>query len=632
MASNMIDPYEYSFAVSRLREFFTNRGFIEVHTQSRLSILAACEDPRTIATYNYGGQLWPLPQTGQMWLEHELLNNPQAPGFFCISTSFRNEPNPVAGRHDLIFPMFEFETRGGIDELRALEEDMLVFLGFGPKASYVHQSYLDTAEEFDVSDITGDIEGKIEQRHGPVFFLEGFPLYTSRSGTCARTATSPTRSTSSCTASRPSARPSAPPTGRRCASCPHHQRRHVCRHPVRPVRPRAGAQGAGRLPGARLLPALRRRHRADPNDPGAEALQPDAEPRRAGGHRCRVIGFDAPPGHAPGGETLHQHSRARMTLALAHRLALVLPPALAHRAALRVMAMGWPVVRRRLPAVPLTVAGVTFPNPLGLAAGFDKNAVALPGLAKLGFGHVEIGTVTRHPQAGNTGRTLFRLGADRAVINRLGMPNDGADAVAARIGAWRAHNPDHPMRIGASVGQNRDATDVADDIAACVARLGPVADYVVVNLSSPNTAGLRDWQAGDRLARVLDAAAEARERLPRRRPLFVKIAPDLEENGRTDAGRTRRRGRHRRPGRVQHDDRPTRHAALTRGPRGRRPQRRAADRPCAGPASPNPRPCRRPPHFGSGLGIAHFVQWPPCQTTGFRRSNKAMPDFPTLTF
>lgn len=179
MASNMIDPYDYSFAVSRLRAFFVNRGFIEVHTQSRLSILAACEDPRTIATYNYGGQLWPLPQTGQMWLEHELLNNPQAPGFFCISTSFRNEPNPVPGRHDLIFPMFEFETRGGMDELRALEEDLLVYLGFGSKASFVHQTYLETAEEFGVKDITGEVETKINQTHGPVFFLESFPLYTS---------------------------------------------------------------------------------------------------------------------------------------------------------------------------------------------------------------------------------------------------------------------------------------------------------------------------------------------------------------------------------------------------------------------------------------------------------------------
>ena len=179
MASNMIDPYDYSYAVSRLRSFFENRGFIEVHTQSRLSILAACEDPRTIATYNYGGQLWPLPQTGQMWLEHELLTNPEAPGFFCISTSFRNEPNPVPGRHDLIFPMFEFETRGGLDELRALEEDLLVYLGFGAKASFVHQSYLETAAEFEVKEITGDIETRINQIHGSVFFLENFPIYTS---------------------------------------------------------------------------------------------------------------------------------------------------------------------------------------------------------------------------------------------------------------------------------------------------------------------------------------------------------------------------------------------------------------------------------------------------------------------
>ena len=179
MASNMIDPQAYNIAVSRLRDFFVNRGFIEVHTQSRLSILAACEDPRTIATFNYGGRLWPLPQTGQMWLEHELLSNPDAPGYFCVSTSFRNEPNPVAGRHDLIFPMFEFETKGGMDELRALEQDLLVFLGFGPKASYVHKTWLDTADHYGVDDVSGDIETKINEEFGPVYFLEHFPMRTS---------------------------------------------------------------------------------------------------------------------------------------------------------------------------------------------------------------------------------------------------------------------------------------------------------------------------------------------------------------------------------------------------------------------------------------------------------------------
>ena len=104
-----IDPSDFHKTVKKMRDFFEGKGFLEVHTQARLSILAACEDPTTISTYNYGGQVWPLPQTGQMWLEYELLKNPDAPGFFCLSTSFRNEPNPVPGRHDKIFPMFEIQ-------------------------------------------------------------------------------------------------------------------------------------------------------------------------------------------------------------------------------------------------------------------------------------------------------------------------------------------------------------------------------------------------------------------------------------------------------------------------------------------------------------------------------------------
>ena len=106
----MINSLEFHNAVKKARSFFDEKGFIEVHTQSRLSILAACEDPRTIASFHYAGALYPLPQTGQMWLEYELLTNPTVPGFYCISTSFRNEPNPVEGRHDLIFPMIEFDA------------------------------------------------------------------------------------------------------------------------------------------------------------------------------------------------------------------------------------------------------------------------------------------------------------------------------------------------------------------------------------------------------------------------------------------------------------------------------------------------------------------------------------------
>ena len=99
----------YHELVQKMRTFFLNKGFIEVPTQSRLSILAACENPHSITTFEYKGEIWPLPQTGQMWLEYELLKNPEWPGVFCISTSYRQEKDPIPGRHELIFPMFEFE-------------------------------------------------------------------------------------------------------------------------------------------------------------------------------------------------------------------------------------------------------------------------------------------------------------------------------------------------------------------------------------------------------------------------------------------------------------------------------------------------------------------------------------------
>ena len=116
------DHRDFHAVTKKLRAFFESKDFVEVHTQNKLSILAACEDPTTMATYNYSGNVWPLPQTGQMWLEHYLLDNPDEKGFFCLSTISRNEPNPVPGRHDKIFPLFEFETRGGMDDLVALEK------------------------------------------------------------------------------------------------------------------------------------------------------------------------------------------------------------------------------------------------------------------------------------------------------------------------------------------------------------------------------------------------------------------------------------------------------------------------------------------------------------------------------
>ena len=176
---NLIDPKEYDSTVDLLRSFFKSRGFREVPVQHRLSVLAACEDPRTIATFNYAGALWPLPQTGQMWLEYELLTKPDAPGYYCISTSYRNEPNPKPGRHDLVFPMFEFETHGAFEDLKRLEEDLLEFLGFGPRGRYVADEYQNVAQHFGVKELTTEHEEQLWNEFGPVFFLMKFPQFTS---------------------------------------------------------------------------------------------------------------------------------------------------------------------------------------------------------------------------------------------------------------------------------------------------------------------------------------------------------------------------------------------------------------------------------------------------------------------
>ena len=174
-----INSCEFNSVVSKLRAFFENRGFIEVHTQSRLSILAACEDPTTISTFNYAGQVWPLPQTGQMWLEYELLKNPEPNGYFCLSTSFRNEPNPVPGRHDKIFPMFEFEMKGSLSDMIQMEKDLLEHLGFGTQDGYFEGNYLDVAEKYSVKELEHEHEEQLRKDYGPVYFLKMFPNYTS---------------------------------------------------------------------------------------------------------------------------------------------------------------------------------------------------------------------------------------------------------------------------------------------------------------------------------------------------------------------------------------------------------------------------------------------------------------------
>ncbi len=141
--------------------------------------MAACEDPTTIATYMYGEKKRPLPQTGQMRLEYELLENPDAPGFFCVTTSYRLEPNPVAGRHDLIFPMFEFEMPGGMDALIQLETELLERMGFAKVTEFQRRTYDEMAEKYEVRELTHAHEAAIADEVGPVCFLTDFPQYTS---------------------------------------------------------------------------------------------------------------------------------------------------------------------------------------------------------------------------------------------------------------------------------------------------------------------------------------------------------------------------------------------------------------------------------------------------------------------
>ena len=169
----LIDPKKYSETVDLLRSFFLSKNFLEVHTQNRLSILAACEDPETVATYNYNGQIWPLPQTGQMWLEYELLSNPSVEGFFCVSTSYRAEPNPVEGRHETIFPMFEFEMKGGVKELEKMEIDLCEHLGIPLEEENIRK-YDDWAFNYAVRELDHGHEAAIGRG-----MITEFPEWTS---------------------------------------------------------------------------------------------------------------------------------------------------------------------------------------------------------------------------------------------------------------------------------------------------------------------------------------------------------------------------------------------------------------------------------------------------------------------
>jgi len=210
----------------------------------------------------------------------------------------------------------------------------------------------------------------------------------------------------------------------------------------------------------------------------------------------------------------------RAGLALLHRL----PPEPAHDLALAALRAGlapWGVPATS-PRLATTLAGLDLPNPIGLAAGFDKNAVALAALARAGFGFLEVGAATPHPQPGNPRPRLFRLNADRAVINRFGFNNDGAQAIARRLAGRPRSIP-----VGLNLGANKDSADRPGDYVRVLEICGPHADFVTVNVSSPNTEALRDLQGRALLWAVLTGVMDARGRMGRHLPVFLKIAPDL---------------------------------------------------------------------------------------------------------
>ena len=171
--------------------------------------------------------------------------------------------------------------------------------------------------------------------------------------------------------------------------------------------------------------------------------------------------------------------------------------------------------------------GLDFAGPFGIAAGFDKNAIAVKELGELGFSHVEIGTVTRHPQPGNPKPRLFRLVKDQALINRMGFNNEGADQVASRLAKLRASGATLPV-IGVNIGKSKitELVDAVSDYEYSTKALAPVADYIAVNVSSPNTPGLRSLQDVDQLEPILVAVS----RSALGKPVLVKIAPDLEDS------------------------------------------------------------------------------------------------------
>ena len=201
-----------------------------------------------------------------------------------------------------------------------------------------------------------------------------------------------------------------------------------------------------------------------------------------------------------------------------------LDPERAHELAVKGLELGlFPRSSPDDPRLACDVLGLRFPNPLGMAAGFDKNARVFTPLLSMGFGFVEVGTLTPRAQSGNPSPRIFRSGADRAVINRLGFNNEGQDSAFARLEAGRRGI------VGVNIGANRDSADRVADYVAGIIRMRGVADYLTINISSPNTPGLRDLQSPEALGELLARAQEARRGEGKAPPLLVKLSPDIPD-------------------------------------------------------------------------------------------------------
>jgi aspartyl/asparaginyl-tRNA synthetase len=177
----MIEPSEFNFMVKKLRRFFDEKGYKETYPQSRLSIMAACEDPATISPFIFAGVKYPLPQTNQMWLERDLLvNSNNLDGVYCLTTSYRDEPNPIEGRHDKIFPMFEFEHKGNFSDLVHTLSSLCIFLGFVENfKEIVYKTYDELCSFYKVDFLEAEHENKMWKDFGNVVVVTKFPERTS---------------------------------------------------------------------------------------------------------------------------------------------------------------------------------------------------------------------------------------------------------------------------------------------------------------------------------------------------------------------------------------------------------------------------------------------------------------------